>query len=284
MDDRVYPSKDSGSLRLSEERVVEQFKKRFNEIDFSTPQFIYLNFQAAHFPYSHPTMQKRFVDRFVPRSEILAENREWVEATYWNAVANADWAVGQIADTLKQNNIYDHTTLVILGDHGESLFEDGFLGHGHAINEAQTHIPLLFNDTHIDIRQAIGQTDIAEMAIRSAFGLPNRWLDPEKEVFQLVGSLSHPTQIGHVRYGGDRIIFDFRSDRFFLGGQKQWKSFSELLPDPENKKRAVSLIHEWESLRWHEFEYLSKNKIPGEKVQSLLPRSNDRYEVDHTLH
>ncbi|MBE0435587.1 MAG: sulfatase-like hydrolase/transferase, partial [Methylomicrobium sp.] len=161
IEDRVFPSKDPGSLRLSEERVVEQFQQRFTELDFNQPQFIYLNFQAAHFPYSHPNMQKILIEDFIPRSEIRAVNRERVAETYWNAIANADWAIGQVVEMLKSKNLYDQTTLVILGDHGESLFEDGFIGHGHAINDAQTHIPLIFNDPNIEVKQAIGQIDIA---------------------------------------------------------------------------------------------------------------------------
>ena len=59
LDDRVFPSTEQGSLRLSEERVVEQFQTRINQVDFTKPQFFYLNIQAAHFPYSHPKMAKR---------------------------------------------------------------------------------------------------------------------------------------------------------------------------------------------------------------------------------
>lgn len=260
IEDRVFPSKDSGSLRLSEERVVEQFHKRFSELDLNTPQFMYLNFQAAHFPYSHPNMQKRLIKEFIPRSEIITENRDRVAATYWNAVSNADWAVGQVVETLKKNNLYDKTTLVILGDHGESLFEDGFLGHGHAINEAQTHIPLVFNDPNLQIREAIGQVDVAEMAIRSAFGLPNQWLNPDKTVFQLVGDLSFPSLIGHVKYGGDRITFDFRSAQAYLSELKQWKTYQELLSDSKQKDRISYLISDWETLKWHEYDYRQQKK------------------------
>jgi phosphoglycerol transferase MdoB-like AlkP superfamily enzyme len=259
IEDRVFPSKDSGSLRLSEERVVEQFQKRFSELDLKTPQFIYLNFQAAHFPYSHPNMQKRLIKEFIPRSEIAAENRDRVASTYWNAISNADWAVGQVVETLKKNNLYDKTTLVILGDHGESLFEDGFLGHGHAINEAQTHIPLVFNDPNIEISQAIGQTDVAEMAIRSAFNLPNQWPNSEKPVFQLVGNLPFPSLIGHVKYGGDRITFDFRSEQAYLSELSKWKTLQELLADNNQKDRITRLIRQWETLKWHEYDYRQQN-------------------------
>ncbi|WP_431065192.1 sulfatase-like hydrolase/transferase [Methylotuvimicrobium sp.] len=268
IDDRVFPSKDSGSLRLSEERVVEQFLQRFTELDFSQPQFIYLNFQAAHFPYSHPNMQKILIDDFIPRSEIRAENRERVAETYWNAIANADWAVGQVVEMLKSNKLYDQTTLVILGDHGESLFEDGFLGHGHAISDAQTHIPLVFNDPNIEVPEAIGQIDVVEMAIRSAFGLPNQWLDEDKTVFQLVGNLKLPALIGHVKYGGDRIVFDFRTKQAFLSDLKQWKPYQDWLKDPQQKERMTAIIREWENLKWHEFEYRQRTKFPS--VQSFI--------------
>lgn len=261
--DRVFPSKDPGSLRLSEERVVAQFQERFGELDLNTPQFIYLNFQAAHFPYSHPNMQKILIDKFLPRSEIRAENRDRVAETYWNAIANADWAVGQVVEALKKHNLYDQTTLVILGDHGESLFEDGFLGHGHAINDAQTHIPLVFNDPNLEVREAIGQTDVAEMAIRSAFGLPNQWLDQEKTVFQLVGNLKLPALIGHVKYGGDRVVFDFRSEQAFLSDLQQWKPYQDWLDDPKQKDRMTNIIREWENLKWHDFEYRQRNKLPS---------------------
>ena len=264
--DRVFPSKDPGSLRLSEERVVAQFQQRFNELDLDKPQFIYINFQAAHFPYSHPNMQKILIDDFIPRSEIRAENRERVAETYWNAIANADWAVGQVVEALKRYDLYDQTTLVILGDHGESLFEDGFLGHGHAINDAQTHIPLVFNDPNIEVREAIGQVDVAEMAIRSAFGLPNQWFDQDKTVFQLVGNLKLPALIGHVQYGGDRIVFDFRSEQAFLSELQQWKPYQDWLKDPQQKERMTHIIREWENLKWHEFEYRQRTKFPSAQV------------------
>jgi len=171
LDDRVFPSTEQGSLRLSEERVVQQFQNRINQVDFTQPQFFYLNIQAGHFPYSHPKMAKRIVDNLIPRSDINEKNKNRVAATYWNAIANADWAVGKVIASLKERNLLDKTTIIILGDHGESLFDDGFLGHGHAINDIQTKIPLIINDPTILADEPIGQADVAEIAIRSALGI-----------------------------------------------------------------------------------------------------------------
>ena len=250
IDDRVYVSKESGSLRLSEERVVKQFEVRAAELDYTEPQFIYLNFQAAHFPYSHPKMVKRITQHLIPRSEINISNKARVEDAYWNAIANADWAVGEIFKMLEQYDILDNTTVVLLGDHGESLFDNGFLGHGYAINEIQTRIPLIINDPNIVVTEAIGQIDVAEIAIRSALGLKNRWDNKGKVVFQLVGSLNRPVLIAHVGNGGQRTLFDFRTERVFFSELKLWKSYEEAIDDSKFKHRLETLIRHWESLRW----------------------------------
>ena len=252
LDDRVFPSTEQGSLRLSEERVVEQFQTRINQVDFTKPQFFYLNIQAGHFPYSHPKMAKRILNNLIPRSEIKEENKNWVAATYWNAIANADWAVGKVIEALKERNQFEKTTIVILGDHGESLFDDGFLGHGHAINDTQTKIPLIINDPAISTDDPIGQADVAEITIRSALGLTNHWTNKDKTVFQWVGSLSQPTLIAHVKKDGVRTLFDFRSEQVFFSDLTSWKSYKEALSDPVYKDRVINLIREWEALRWRE--------------------------------
>jgi len=252
--DRVFVSKEASSLRLSEERVVEQFKLRMGQLDFTRPQFIYLNFQAAHFPYSHPKMTKRTSQDLIPRSEINIENKQWLADTYWNAIANVDWAVGEVLAELEKYHVLNDSTIVILGDHGESLFDDGFLGHGHAINDAQTRIPLIINDPELVVHEAIGQVDVAEIVVRSALGLKKNWLDKDKPVFQLVGSLDRPVLIAHVRSGQGRIIFDFRSEQVFISDIKQWQDYKEVLKDPEYKGRVELLIRDWEDLRWRAYQ------------------------------
>lgn len=258
LDDRVFPSTEQGSLRLSEERVVEQFQTHIAEMDFTHPQFVYMNFQAAHFPYSHPHMAKRILDDLIPRSKISMENKEWVANTYWNAIANADWAVGQVVESLKAKNLLDQTTIVILGDHGESLFDDGFLGHGHAINDTQTQIPLISNDPNIIADEPMGQVDVAELTVRSALELNNHWQNTTKLVFQLVGSLSQPTLIAHVQKDGVRTLFDFRSQSVFFSDLNLWQPYDQAVVDQVNKDRVINLLREWEALRWQEYQ---RNKL-----------------------
>ena len=252
IDDRVFPSKESSSLRLSEERVVKQFQTRVDQIDFTKPQFFYINIQAGHFPYTYTNMPMRIISEAIPRPEINGQNKAWLAATYWNAMTNADWAVGKIMASLKEKNLLDKVTIVILGDHGESLFDDGFLGHGHAINDTQTKIPLIINDPTIVVDEPMGQIDVAELTIRSALGLKNQWANPDKTVFQWVGGLSQPSLIAHVMHDSVRILFDFRSEQVFFSESNSWKSYHDALQDPLYKKRVIRLLREWEALRWRQ--------------------------------
>ena len=43
----------------------------------------------------------------------------------------------ELIGRLKKLGVWDKTVLVVSGDHGEELFEDGFLGHGHIIKSIQ---------------------------------------------------------------------------------------------------------------------------------------------------
>ena len=254
IDDRVFPSKEPGSLRLSEARIVEQFNTRINQVDFSKPQFFYINIQAGHFPYAYSNIPKRLVSELIPRSEITARNKDWLRATYWNAMANADWAVGKFLESLAKRQLLANVTLVILGDHGESLFEDGFLGHGHAIDDIQIKIPLIINDPTLIVTEPIGQIDVAELTIRSALGLKNQWLNDKKTVFQWVGSITQPTLIAQVAKNGVRTLFDFRTEQVFFSDLNGWKPYQQALQTSPYKERLTNLIRAWEELHWQQYK------------------------------
>ncbi len=263
IEDRLFRSKEAGSLRLSEERIVDELRANIGSMDFNNPQFIYLNIQAAHFWYSHPQMRKIFVSEFIPRSDITVENKEWLDNTYWNAIANADWAVGEIINLLKSKGVYDNTVVAIVSDHGESLFDDGTLGHGHAVNEIQTRIPLIINDPTIKTTQAIGQTDIAEMLVSSAFGINKSWNETDKTVFQIIGGLSKPVQIAHVSFCEKRTIYDFRTNSLFFSDVKKWISFEQAISDNTYRERTTNLIREWEKLRLDQYKSTQKPQSPN---------------------
>lgn len=255
LDDRVYTSTDPGSLRLSEARIVQEFKKRTSEVDWEQPQFFYINLQAAHFPYSHPGMPKLINNQPIPRSEINEENRKWLEATYWNAIAVADQAIALIIKRLKELGVYEQTLVLITSDHGESLFDDRFLGHGHALNQSQTRIPLIINQPGIQIHSAIGQTDIAELLIQISTDhfVKTDWNNRDRPVLQIIGSLERPQLVGTVSYGEIRTILDLRTRKVFFSDLKRWEDFDTAWEDSTLAPRTRALINLWERTRWESY-------------------------------
>jgi len=246
LEDRVYPSKDPGSLRLSEARIVEQFRTRMEELEWDRPNFFYINFQAAHFPYSHPKMPSVTNEHPIARSDISRENMEALQATYWNAIAVADEAIGELIELLRNKGVYEDTVILILGDHGESLFDDGFLGHGHALNEIQTRIPLIINKPGLSIEQAVGQVDIAQLLVEIATDRfdPSHWKDVNGEV---------------------RTILDVRTRKVFFNDLQSWRSFDAALKEEGTARRTRELIDKWESLRWQ--GHLARKKEWRKKAQ-----------------
>lgn len=260
LDDRVYSSTAPGSLRLSEARVTQDFVKRTSEVDWNDPQFFYINLQAAHFPYSHPSMPELINNQPIPRSEINEANREWLEATYLNAVAVADQAVGLMIKRLKELGVYEQTLVIVISDHGESLFDDHFLGHGHALNQSQTRIPLIINRPGIQINSAVGQTDIAELLIQISTDkiVKTDWNDRDRPVLQIIGSLDKPQLVGIVSYGEIRTILDLRTRKVFLSDLKRWEDFDIAWEDSILGTRTQTLINLWERARWE--NHLSESR------------------------
>ena len=58
--------------------------------------------------------------------------------------------------------------IVVTADHGESLFDDGFLGHGHMLNEQQTRIPFILSDPGVAMPAVIGLADMRAIILRAA--------------------------------------------------------------------------------------------------------------------
>src|SRR3546814_14648027 len=105
-----------------------------------------MNLQASHFPYHHRGMPQLIDGKPIPRGSIDAGHKEWVERTYWNAVAYDDRLIGELIARLKGMGVYDDSLTVILSDHGESLLDDGFLGHDHMINAQPNQHPRRITD------------------------------------------------------------------------------------------------------------------------------------------
>ena len=71
-------------------------------------------------------------------------DRQYAAHPYDGEIAFTDEMVGRVLDYLKQNNLYDRSLIVLVGDHGEGLGEHGEKYHGFFIYDSTLRVPLIF--------------------------------------------------------------------------------------------------------------------------------------------
>jgi hypothetical protein len=230
--DRVFPFAAPSSLTLDDQHLFRVIAGRLPAMDWRRPQFLYINFQAAHYPYYYPSMPRLLVEQPIPRELIGPGQEEWIQRTYWNALAFVDGLSGKLLDELKRLGVLKNTVVVFVGDHGESLYEDGTLGHGHALNELQTRIPFVVNVPGIRAEEPIGQAEVMSLLLPS-IGLEKELPDRApsagpKAVFQYIGELQNPIQIGLVERNERRLILDLRTRQVFFSDRPEPIPYQEL--------------------------------------------------------
>jgi len=249
--ERAYSLGSLSSLKLDGRILLREFDRALGRTDvWQRPNFVYLNFQSAHFPYSFPGMERILPGRPIERSEISAANRQRLEGTYWNAVAYNDRLLGELVERLRRLGVWDKTLLVVTGDHGESLFDDGFLGHGHMINRQQTHIPFVVNRA-LPVSSPVGLSDMRGIILRAAGAdVPREPGATPGRVFQYIGSLDRPSSIGLVDGRGRWTIFSFDRQALWTSRDPAWRDYRALAPGSGGRAEADALIREWGRQRW----------------------------------
>ncbi|HYJ84106.1 MAG TPA: sulfatase-like hydrolase/transferase [Allosphingosinicella sp.] len=247
--ERAHESASLGSLALDGRIVLRELDRHFRSAaDWARPTFLYVNIQEAHFPYSHKDMPRFLPGRLATRSEITAANRAMVERTYWNAAAYSDWLVGEVVRRLKAQGVYDRTLILITGDHGEALFEEGFLGHGHVIDRAQTRVPLILSDPALRVTGPVGLADYRGILLRGLSGDPPP--PARASVFQYIGTLDRPGVIGIVEPGGVWTSLNLETEELWFSDSGRRLRYRELAAGSPDRARADRLVQEWERQRW----------------------------------
>jgi hypothetical protein len=245
----------AGSLGVSSDVLLERIDAHLAQRKVSRPLFLYANIYDAHFPYHHDGLATLIPSRPLAPGDIVPANVAALRAMYANTAANVDRAVGGLIDSVTRHR-GAAPAVVVLADHGESLFDEGFLGHGYAINDVQTRIPLVVRGFPMELCEPVGQSDIRE-AMREALVRGEgdrrptfRECGAEHRVFQYLGTIDRPRQIAFTSAGG-RVIWDFRRYRARIG-DGAWQRERDL--SPADVEAVHALVHYWERLRLAQHE------------------------------
>ena len=104
--------------------------------------------RAEQWLLKHMGTQRKFMwvhlyDPHDPYDPPPPYNREYAGRLYDGEIAYADSALGHFVAFLKKQSIYDHSVIIVVGDHGEGLGEHGERTHGIFLYDATTHVPLI---------------------------------------------------------------------------------------------------------------------------------------------
>ncbi len=183
------------SLQVSWKTVVAHIQSFLGTRDAARPLFLYVNVVDTHFPYWHSELDDILGAGVLPRSAIRPENRERVWRAYANAAANVDRAIGELM-SLATEALGPRTLFVVTGDHGQSFYENGLLGHGQSLDDSQTSVPLVVGVPQAELPSPVALSDLR--------GLIGHWVDHSEltraelgraEVFQHLGDLRHPKAV-----------------------------------------------------------------------------------------
>lgn len=147
-----------GKWRRAKESILP---RRFDSwLDREGPLFCYFHFKEPHLPIVPPPpfldmfcapMDRAFAQgvledfqrRVTAESPFGPDEVRAVVDNYDAAIAYVDSELGKVMRSLKDRGIYDKSLIIVLSDHGESLYEREFWGHGVKVYEETARVPLI---------------------------------------------------------------------------------------------------------------------------------------------
>jgi glucan phosphoethanolaminetransferase (alkaline phosphatase superfamily) len=248
--DRRYSNfSTAGSLAVPYGVVQERIAAFLDKRDRNRPLFLYVNFHDTHFPYHHRTIQPLVSSIVLDQSEIAPDRTSDLRAMYMNTAANVDRAIGGVLGDVRKALGHD-PGVIVMSDHGESLFDEGFLGHGYTLNDAQTRIPLVVANLPLMLEEPFGQADLRD-AISAALGSADAQGKPpvvstnvSRRIFQYLGLIERPAQIAWTG-STNSIVYDFREGSVKVD-HETWRRPADL--DAAQRADFISLIQTWERM------------------------------------
>lgn len=176
--DRLFPGhRDIASSKSGDvltEDIIQYLKKNSSE-----PFFLWAHYMDVHSPYIPPRGFKNYsslkvltIDRHL--REVTAGKRtltpqlvKQAQTLYDQEVRYVDHCIGKLIAFLRQNNLYDQTSIILTSDHGEMFWEHDRLSHPTELYDELLRVPLIVkgpdvpSDSVVDYLVSLGQVPSA---------------------------------------------------------------------------------------------------------------------------
>ncbi len=279
---RTSRSSSPGSLQISWKLLNERVLAFLETHDASIPLFLYVNFTDTHFPYDHHEIDNLLRIRPIARRHMNVDQSDRIRETYANSAANIDQAVRRLVEAWDRHMKGRDRAILVTADHGQAIFDEGFLGHGQSLTAAQTRVPLILSGIGGDWPEPIGMSDIRDQLRRHLFREEDssgggdsgdervrnathaRFTpQPERVVFQFLPRIDRPRVLGLRALEGG-VFVDLISGRF-SDRSGSWRALSRLNGDDRAAFELV--IRSWEAV------YLRAAK-EGALTRTTVSRAN----------
>ena len=181
--------------RATTKRVLDWLRER----DPTIPFFLWVHYFDPHSPYDPPDA---FRDKFLSTNDPGSE--QWAIDHYDGDVRYVDEEVGRLLHGLDEFVPGQERLTILTSDHGEGLWEHGYLEHGVFLYEEMVHVPLILHWTGRipagrRIPGLVGGVDVLP-TILGLVGIPPQGLDPRG--LDLTEAI-----VGGERIDPDRALF-----------------------------------------------------------------------------
>lgn len=204
------------------------------------PFFLYLHYREPHFPYDPPAPFDTRFGADGPIDKARRQQSDWIEdlnqarrapapgeiehlvRLYDGNLAFADQEVGRLRAALEERKLWDDTVVIVAADHGEGMFEHGWIGHNVQLYEPSVHVPLIVRfgkgggPTGQRIDSLVDLTDLAP-TIAEIFGAmgqggTEREFEGRSLLPVLAGAPGRAAVLSRTVW--DRPIYALRDERF----------------------------------------------------------------------
>ena len=161
------------------------------------PFFLFVNLLEMHEPYlrGEPGMEPKPIADLFGKRTVGKQIMEAIRHRYAEEVSTVDSFFGAILHWLRDSGTYDDSMVIATSDHGQSLKEMGFYGHGTFMHDEILQVPLIVKypggskpklkpgyqplhrvqeavkDSLVGVHDGISLT--SDHAVAESFGIPN---------------------------------------------------------------------------------------------------------------
>ena len=175
--------------RLRERRAANAVDRALEKLaEFGEePYFLWLHLQDPHGPYTPPATIPGFGEtgegpsdsrtlpvggdfsgyRAIPAYQVVGSERRFGDyrERYDREIRSLDRELARLFARLDESVERGRVLVVITGDHGEAMGEDGFyFSHGHSVGLDQVHVPLIFVGGDVATDRSIA-TPVTNMSV-----------------------------------------------------------------------------------------------------------------------